>query len=113
MTVQSDLDINRAVRRVMVKHWVDLGRISIRSSQGRVLIRGRLLRIPGRDDPLTTPIVEAMFTDVARLRGVSAVQVHLENWIKDSGRWKPFERHSTKVDTSDSIRASAGSVSLD
>jgi hypothetical protein len=31
-----DLDINRGVRRVLVKHWIDLGRISVRTTRGRV-----------------------------------------------------------------------------
>ena len=114
MSSQSDLDINRAVRRVMVKHWIDLGRISIRSSHGRLQIRGRLQRIAGREDPLTTPLVEAMFTEIGRIRGVGTVQSHIENWVKDGGRWKAFERYSATVDnTTDAIKTSAGSISLD
>lgn len=89
--MNSDLDINRAVRRILVKHWVDLGRLSIRSSKGRVLIRGLLRRIPGADQPLTTPIVEAMFYEASRIRGVSQITAYLENWTRDQGRWRPTD----------------------
>lgn len=113
MTIQSDLDTNRGVRRVLVKHWVDLGRLSVRSTQGRVLIRGRLLRIQGASGELTTPIVEAMFNDIRRLRGVRNVTAHLDNWIKDGGRWKEFERHATRVETKESVKSAESSVTIE
>ena len=33
MITQTDLEINRAVRRIMVKHWIDLGCISVRTAK--------------------------------------------------------------------------------
>ena len=83
MATQSDLDINRGVRRILVKHWIDLGRISVRSSQGRLLIRGSLLRIPGTTQELTTPIVDAIFYDIQRLRGVKHLTAHLHRPAMD------------------------------
>ena len=113
MTIQNDLDINRGVRRVLVKHWVDLGRMSVRSTQGRVLIRGRLLRIQGAKGALTTPIVEAMFYEIQHLRGVQNVTAHLDNWVKDGGRWREFERHSVRVEDRDSVKAAGSSVKIE
>lgn len=113
MATQSDLDINREVRRILVKHWIDLGRISVRSSQGRVLIRGSLLRIPGTTQELTTPIVESMFSAMQRLRGVKHLTAHVDNWIKEGGRWRPFERHGARVDKKDSLKSAAGTITID
>jgi len=113
MATQSDLDINRGVRRILVKHWIDLGRISVRSSQGRVLIWGSLLRIPGTTQELTTPIVDAIFYDIRRLRGIKRLTAHFDNWIKDVGRWRPFERHGAGADKRDSLKSTARSITID
>ena len=98
MPEQSDLELNRAVRRVFVKHWVDLGRISVRSAKGNVLIRGRLMRIAGTKDELTTPITEHIFEEIQRIKGVRRLTVNLDNWIKEGGFWRPYERYAAKVD---------------
>ena len=112
MALPTDLDINRGVRRILVKHWIDLGRISVRSQQGRVLLRGRLLRITGTKGALTTPIVEAMFADMKRIRGAKQVTAHFENWVKEGGRWREFERHAARVETKDSVKTAKGSITI-
>ena len=96
----SDLDINRGIRRILVKHWVDLGRISVRTTQGRIRIHGFLQRIPGRNEALTIPIVERIFYDISRVNGVRKVYTTLENWIAEGGRWRPVEpQHTQKEHT--------------
>lgn len=92
MIVQTDLDINRAVRRVLVKHWIDLGRVSIRTTAGRIMIFGVLRRIEGHRDNLNPSSVEAMFYEIQRIRGVQHVRTHFDNWINEGGRWRPYER---------------------
>ena len=113
MTVRNDLDINRSIRRVMVKHWIDLGRVSVRSTQGRVLIRGALQRVPGTPSELTTPLVEAMMAEMKRLPGVKRIQAHLDNWIQDGGRWRLHERAASTLDNVDSLGEGGGSFSVD
>jgi len=84
---QADLDINRAVRSVLVKHWIDLGRLSVRSTDGKLYIRGALSRIAGVNEELTSSIVDAMFTEIKRIRNLRQVYPLLENWTNDSGSW--------------------------
>ena len=91
MTTQIDLDINRGVRRIFIKHWIDLGRVSIRSAGGVVLVYGTLQRVPGRD-ALMSATVQAMFDDIRLIRNVKRVRPHLENWSNDGGLWKPVEK---------------------
>ena len=93
MTQPIDLDINRGVRRIMIKHWVDLGRLSIRSMGGHVYLRGVLQRISGKMEELTAVLVDKIFYDVGRIPGVRSVRPHLDNWINDAGRWRSFQRH--------------------
>jgi hypothetical protein len=85
----------------------------VRSTQGRVLIRGNLLRIQGAKGDLITPLVEAMFHEIQHLPGVRNVTAHLDNWVKDSGRWRPFERHEAQVDSKESVKSAGHSVSIE
>ncbi|MBM4144055.1 MAG: hypothetical protein FJ225_10765 [Lentisphaerae bacterium] len=91
MRTQDELDLARDVRRIMVKHWIDLGRLSIRCHGGRLMIYGLLQRIAGVHEPLTTPIVEGIFYQVRRVKGVRTVSAHLENWSEAGGMWHPAE----------------------
>ena len=92
MPPPSDLDINRGVRRVLVKHWVDLGRLSVRSTQGAVMLYGVLQRVSGRNDDLTPRIVDTIFQEIKRVRGVTRITAHFENWKVESGAWQPISR---------------------
>jgi len=92
MTDSNDLKLNREVRRILVKHYVDLGRLAVRSQRGRVTIFGHLQRVMGALEPLTPPIVEAMFYEIGRLRLASKINVRLDNWAFDGGKWKRVEK---------------------
>lgn len=89
MSSAQDLEINRGIRRVFVKHWIDLGRLSIRTGAGRAIIRGTLQRIPGAGGELTPAIVENMFHEMERLPGVERVTSDLSNWNNSGGAWRP------------------------
>ncbi len=93
MTAGIELEVNRNIRRILVRHWIDLGRLSIRSSAaGRVSIYGSLQRIPGTKDRLAPPIVESIFNEIKRVRGVRMVIMDLKNWTSEAGRWRPSEK---------------------
>ena len=85
---QADLELNRDVRKVFVRHWIDLGKISFRSSNGKISIRGALYRIAGVQEELTSTLVEGMFAEIRRLRGVANVQAEFENWVYLLGKWQ-------------------------
>jgi hypothetical protein len=98
MPVSVDLELSRAVRRIFVKHWVDLGRISVRCTSGRVHLFGTLQRVAGKQPDLQSNMVNAMFYELKRVKGVKTVNARLDNWILDSGKWRSFERHADDVD---------------
>ncbi|MDE0838478.1 MAG: hypothetical protein OSB41_05425 [Kiritimatiellae bacterium] len=98
MPVSHDLELSRSVRRIFVKHWVDLGRISIRCTSGRVHLFGTLLRVTGKQPDLQANMLNAMFYELKRIKGVKTVNARLDNWILDSGKWRAFERHDGDVD---------------
>jgi len=102
MNNQSDLDTTRHVRRILVKHWIDLGRLSVRCDRGRILVRGLLQRIPGTQQELTTPLVDAIFYELGRIKGVSRVTPYLDNWSNEGGRWRPaHKKKATAADRPD------------
>ena len=84
----TDLEVNCAVRRVFIRHWVDLGRISFRTQRGNVTLRGSLERLPGSDQPLTVQTVEQMFMELQRIHGVNRVITDLSNWERTSNGWR-------------------------
>ena len=104
MSTPSDLEINRAVRRLFVRHWIDLGRISVRTVRGKVLIYGKLQRIEGRKERLHPASVDAMFYDMRHMKGVRSVGAHLDNWSNDGGRFRPTT-NTKSPDGEDTTRA--------
>lgn len=86
-----DLEINSAVRRVLVRHWIDLGRISIRTQKGKVTLRGHLDKLSESDQPLTGTVVESIIGDVRRIHGVLRVTTEFQNWEQTSFGWKAVE----------------------
>ena len=82
-----DLKAMRQVRSVLVKHWIDLGRLSLRCTSGVLQIRGSLMRLAGMKDPLTSAIVQTIFTDIKRVREIKRIQPDLSNWNDHGGGW--------------------------
>ena len=89
MTTRNDLDINCKIRRVLVRHWIDLGRISIRTNLGRSCIYGSLARIAGHEEDIIAATIGTILTEVRRIREVVHVELRLENWTYDEGNWRP------------------------
>ena len=89
---QEDLKINREARKVLVKHWLDLGRLSIRTSLGKLMIRGFLERIRGVKEDLSPSIVTEIFARIKRIKGVTRMTIDLDNWKNDEGHWIKVEK---------------------
>ncbi len=89
---RTDLDINRRIRQVLVRHWIDLGSLSVRSSFGRVSIRGTLRRLEGYREELTPTLVDQMFLEIRRIPEIERLIIELDNWVNVSGQWKPLDK---------------------
>jgi hypothetical protein len=81
----TDLEVNREVRRVLVMHWIDLGRVSVHSQKGNVHVRGALQKLPGSDSPLTPATVEILYRKVKGAVGHRHLHVEFDNWTLNSG----------------------------
>jgi hypothetical protein len=89
----SDLEINCGVRKVLVRHWTDLGKISVRTTSGVATFSGELVKLPHIDPPFTSSSVTEMINEIKRLPAVRRVQLNLSNWVECDGVWR---QHSSR-----------------
>ena len=80
----SDLEINLNVRKVMVRHQIDLGWLSHHAFRGTVYIQGDLLLLPGVCSELTPIMVSALFDEIGCAAGVRNMVIELRNWNHNS-----------------------------
>lgn len=93
---QADLEINRRARSVFVRHWIDIGHLSLRSVNSSITIGGQLLRIFGQKEELTPALVETIFKEIRLIPGVKHVVPALENWTSDGGVWRAVNKNETR-----------------
>ena len=112
---QTDLEINKNIRKVLVRHWVDLGRLRMSSAGGRIYIRGLLTKIPGQGTTdLATANVDAIFSELKRIPHVKWVSADLENWTDANGTWIPIEQKKQSLKhTNEANRPSSFDLSKD
>jgi len=88
-----DLETNLNVRKILVRHQIDLGWLSHHACRGTVYIQGDLLPLPGLESVLTPPMVGALFDEIGSAGGVCNVVIELNNWFHNSLKnvWQPAE----------------------
>lgn len=88
-----DFRINAAVRRILIRHWLDLQLIDYRTTNCVVYIRGRFRGKGGRgrdkrkDYMINPSVVEAVEREIGRISGVKRVHMKLEGWTRSGGKW--------------------------
>jgi hypothetical protein len=93
----TDLEINCAVRKVLVRHWIDLGKISIRTIAGVTTLSGALDKLPKVDVPLTSSSVGEIIAEIRRAPAVKRVQAVLSNWTELDRMWKPVASKTVDI----------------
>lgn len=89
---RTDIEINRQVRQILVRHWIDLGRLSIKTVDARVVMRGSLQTIGGVTPPFTGESVAVVLSEIRSVPGVIDVSPELDNWAPQDGAWKHIAR---------------------
>ena len=80
------MEVYRSVRAILVRNYIDLGRLVIQISTGTVLLRGTLQRLMGAA-PLSPEAIQGMIQEIKRLRGVRRVITDFDNWsLADDAR---------------------------
>ncbi len=84
-------EINRKIRSLLVRHFVDIGELKISISPQRIMLRGRLVKLSGAQEPITADNVGDIVKSIKRLPEVHKVYGDLDNWKQDlhGGPWIP------------------------
>ncbi|MBD3161891.1 MAG: hypothetical protein GF328_07290 [Candidatus Latescibacteria bacterium] len=81
------MELQAAIRRMLVAHWIDVGKINIQVTSSTALLRGQLLRVQD-GEPITPLVIEELEQKLSRIKGVKHVRWRLENWVLDRGKWR-------------------------
>jgi hypothetical protein len=92
---QEDLSNNRSVRQVLVRHWIDLGRLAIHSANGRVTVRGTVQLLRGVKHELDSQAMENIFREIKRVNTIKQLTFILDNWSLVNGVWQKTD-HTTQ-----------------
>ena len=86
-------DVYRQIRVVLVRHLIDIGRLSIQISAGRIHLHGSLARLSGVETPLSADMVGAIFAELERIKGIKRVDGEFDNWNQSgfAGAWSPVK----------------------
>jgi hypothetical protein len=104
------IEIYRQIRVVLVRHLIDIGRLSIQISTSHLHLHGSLCRLPGVTAALTPEIVQSIFSELGRIHSVRRVDGDFDNWRqsdKTGGSWAPV---AAKKIISPTAGASSASV---
>lgn len=83
-------DVTQAVRRVLVKSWLDMSKIRLQVAGATVIVRGRLVK--SRDeDPVNGLFIEQLEQQLRNAKGVKHLRWILEDWEHERGQWKVRE----------------------
>ena len=75
-----DLDINCRVRRVLVRHWIDLGKMSARTTRAVVTLSGALMRLPHLNPEIDLATPGSILDEIRKIPDVRRLQINLDNW---------------------------------
>ena len=95
---QSDQDINRGVRGVLARHWVDLTKTNFLSRPGILRMRGEMRRLGAEaSSPIQPQVQDTLDQELKRVNGVRTVQYALANWRRgEEGEWHPVGKRKSR-----------------
>ncbi len=92
----SRLETYRQVRIVLVRHMIDIGRLSVQISPHHLHLYGTLARLPGVTARLVPDMIMAIMGELGRIPGIRRVEGDFDNWKQDpSGAWVEVTRRSS------------------
>ncbi len=89
----ADFRINAAVRKIFIRHWLDLKLIDYKTINFVVHIKGKFRtkkqsgKSKGKAYDMNPSVVSAIEREIIRVRGVKRVQMKLDGWVKSGGKW--------------------------
>lgn len=103
---QDDMQINRAIDRLLVRQDIDTQKLKFRNTNGRLHFKGELRKHHGKEIEDKDEL-KKLEQHLKRVDGIMTVEWDLENWKKEHGQWKQ------KKDKRDSMQDQMGGVNND
>ena len=78
-------------RKIVVKNWIDISRLRIRTVRGVIQVQGRIAKLTGSADEREGDEsgMRKLDEDLHAISGVRGVNYQLENWIcVSAGTWR-------------------------
>jgi hypothetical protein len=115
LTPASRTEMYRQIRVILVRHLIDIGRLSIQMSASSVRLHGSLVRLPGVTSPLTPEMVGTIMSEIGRVDGVRRVISEFDNWTQahGMGAWHLVEKASTTTKPTTPTDESASSQTIE
>ena len=94
MTPLSKTQTTVNVRRTLVRHWIDLDRLTILPVRETVIVSGEFrVNRPDTNREATASLLSILEEELRRCHGVKRVRFDLENWTRDDlGEWVPVNK---------------------
>jgi hypothetical protein len=81
------VEVTKAVRTVLTKNWLDMGKIRLQVAGKTVIIRGRLTKSRD-DDPVNGLFIESLEQQLSNTKGIKFIRWILDDWHHERGQWK-------------------------
>jgi len=96
----NDHEINRRIRAVLSRHWVDLASTNFASRKGIVRVTGDLKRVgPQAGRSLESTTLTVLDSEMRRLKGVQRVHFDLANWRRtEDGEWVRIDKQEHETE---------------
>ena len=82
----ANVDLTKAVRTLLIKNWLDVGKIRLQVAGGNVLIRGRIAKSRA-EESVNGLFIEHLEQAIRAMKGVKNLRWILEDWEFDRGKW--------------------------
>ncbi len=89
----TDFRINSAVRRILVRHWLDLRQVEYQTVNCVVTIRGKFKKLKEaiqdtkKGDDLEAAAMMVIEQELSRIPNVKRINMNIMGWAKLGGKW--------------------------
>jgi hypothetical protein len=97
-------ELYRKSRSVLVRHWIDLGRLSVHLSTSTLHLSGDLLKLPSSGAELSGQAVWDLMDELRRITVGLRIDANLNNWQETSGNWMPKVDHKRELKIEESLQ---------
>lgn len=82
------VETTKSIRTILIKSWLDMGKLKIQVAGKTVIIRGRIVKARADDDPVSGLFIEQLEQKLMNLKEVKFIRWALDDWKHERGQWR-------------------------